>query len=341
MIGRAREAAAACAVLAGGRHLLLEGPVGSGKTTLAAEVCRRLGRETIRVDGDDRFSESRLAGWFDPPLVLRLGYRDESFVAGPLVRALREGRVLFLNELNRLPESAQNLLLPALDEGLIQVPHLGPVTAAPGFQVVATQNPAEYVATGHLSEALRDRFEHLVVDYQSAAEEEDIVAAATGCADAGLVRAAVRVVRGTRVHPLVRRGASVRGAIALVDLAAARGEGAPLSAALRAVAETALANRVELRDADAVLGDVLDELVELVVVRGADPDEEAAALWGDRDARGRGPAREAERERSRPGSDEAGMLAPGPAGLHDRGPPRAGGAAARGPRGPGRLEARR
>ena len=74
MIGREQELAAACAVLTTGRHLLLEGPVGSGKTTLAAEACRRLGRETIRVDGDDRFTECRLAGWFDPPLVLRLGY---------------------------------------------------------------------------------------------------------------------------------------------------------------------------------------------------------------------------------------------------------------------------
>ena len=120
------------------------------------------GRRTIRVDGDDRFSESRLAGWFDPPLVLRLGYGKDAFVAGPLVRAMREGSVLFLNELNRLPEAAQNLLLPALDEGLVEVPHLGEVRAAEGFQVVATQNPAEYVATGHLSEALRDRFEHLV-----------------------------------------------------------------------------------------------------------------------------------------------------------------------------------
>ena len=80
---------------------------------------------------------------------------------------------------------------------------------------------------GHLSEALRDRFEHLVVDYQTAAEEEPIVAAATGCADAALVRAAVRVVRGTRLHPRVRRGASVRGAIAMVELAAAREGAAP------------------------------------------------------------------------------------------------------------------
>ena len=138
----------------------------------------------MRVDGDDRFTESRLAGWFDPPLVLRLGYHEEAFVSGPLLRAMREGRVLFLNELNRLPEAAQNLLLPALDEGVVQVPHLGEVRAVEGFQVVATQNPAEYVATGHLSEAIRDRFEHLELGYQSAAEEEPIVTAATGCRDA-------------------------------------------------------------------------------------------------------------------------------------------------------------
>ena len=185
MIGREQELAAACAVLDGGMHLLLEGPVGSGKTTLAAEACRRLGRQTIRIDGDDRFTESRLAGWFDPPLVLRLGYGEDAFVPGPLVLAMREGRVLFLNELNRLPEAAQNLLLPALDEGVVQVPHLGEVRAADGFQVVATQNPAEYVATGHLSEALRDRFEHLVVDYQTAAEEEAIVAAGDGVRGCG------------------------------------------------------------------------------------------------------------------------------------------------------------
>jgi MoxR-like ATPase/Mg-chelatase subunit ChlD len=285
VVGRERELATALAGLADGRHLLLEGPVGSGKTTVALAVCGHLHRETVRVDGDDRFTEGRLAGWFDPPLVLARGYVAAAFVAGPLVRAMREGRVLFLNELNRLPETAQNLLLPALDEGVLHVPHLGRVRAAEGFQVVATQNPAEYVATGHLSEALRDRFEHLELGYQSAAEEEAIVAAATGCDDPALVQSAVRLARASRLHPRVRRGASVRGAIAIVELAAGMGAaagrgagpGAADAAGLRRAAEAALATRVELRDAVGGFGAVLEELLRLVVERGEDPDELIAA----------------------------------------------------------------
>jgi len=270
VVGRERELATALAVLGGGRHLLLEGPVGSGKTTVALAVCGRLGRETVRVDGDDGASENRLAGWFDPPVALELGYSAASFVPGPLVRAMRGGRILFLNELNRLPEAAQNLLLPALDEGLILVPHLGPVRAARGFQVVATQNPAEYVATGHLSEALRDRFERLALPYQSAAEEEAIVAAVARCDDAALVRTAVRLARATRLHPGVTRGASVRGAIAMVVLA--RSFGGDGREALRRAAEAALSTRVGLRDRHARMDDVLDECFRLVVENGEDPD---------------------------------------------------------------------
>ncbi len=279
IVGRERELATALAVLGAGRHLLLEGPVGVGKTTVALAVCAHLGRDTVRVDGDDRYSESKLTGWFDPPLVLQQGYREESFFPGPLVAAMREGRVLFINELNRMPESVQNVLLPALDERLLQVPHIGEVRAADGFQVVATQNPVEYVATGHLSEALRDRFEHLALAYQSAEEEQDIVVTETGCDDAGLVRTAVRLTRATRLHPRFRKGASVRAAIAIVAIAERLrndGPGAcgPVSReTLRRAAEAALTTRVDLRDdIDADLSTALDELFELVVDRGEDPD---------------------------------------------------------------------
>jgi len=279
IVGREAELAMALTVLGAGRHLLLEGPVGVGKTTVALAVCSHLGRDTVRVDGDERYSESKLTGWFDPPLVLRQGYREESFFPGPLVEAMREGRVLFINELNRMPESVQNVLLRALDERLLQVPHIGEVRAAEGFQVVATQNPVGYVASGHLSEALRDSFEHLALAYQPAAEESAIVVAETGCDDAALVRTAVRLTRATRLHPRFRQGASVRGAIATVAIAerlwSAAGDvcGSVSRETLRRAAEAALTTRVDLRDdIDADFATALDELFELVVDRGEDPD---------------------------------------------------------------------
>ncbi len=280
IVGRERELAMALAVLGAGRHLLLEGPVGVGKTTVALAVCGHLGRETLRVDGDDRYSESKLTGWFDPPLVLKQGYGEASFFPGPLVEAMREGRVLFINELNRMPETVQNVLLPALDERLIQVPHIGEVCAADGFQVVATQNPVEYVATGHLSEALRDRFEHLALDYQPADQEAAIVAAETGSIDATLVGTAVRLARATRRHPRFRKGASVRAAIAIVAIAERlRASSADAGdKTLRAAAEAALATRVDLRDdIDADFSTALDELFSLVVTDGQDPDVALAA----------------------------------------------------------------
>ena len=46
----------------------------------------------------------------------KAGYGEQSFFPGPLVRAMKEGSILFINELNRMPESVQNVLLPALDE---------------------------------------------------------------------------------------------------------------------------------------------------------------------------------------------------------------------------------
>ena len=275
IVGRTEELRLALAVLGAGGHLLLEGPVGVGKTTVALAVCRHLGRATVRVDGDERYTENKLTGWFDPPLVLKSGYGEDSFFPGPLVSAMREGAVLFINELNRMPESVQNVLLPALDERLLMLPRIGEVRAAEGFQVVATQNPVEYIATGHLSEALKDRFEHIPLRPQSEEEEREIVRRVTRSADEPLVRAAVSIVRQTRCHPRLRKGASVRAATAIVMLTARMdgrsvGQSGVLDCpALRRAALAALATRVELRDEEGVdptegLSAVIDEIIEIV-----------------------------------------------------------------------------
>jgi MoxR-like ATPase len=287
IVGREAELALALAVLESGHHLLLEGPVGVGKTTVALAVCDHLGRDTVRVDGDDRYSEAKLTGWFDPPLVLSTGYGEESFNAGPLVAAMRAGAVLFINELNRMPETVQNVLLPALDERRIGVPHLGEVRAAPGFQVIATQNPVEYVATGHLSEALRDRFEHLALVYQPEDEEVAIVATETGSHDAALISTAVRLARATRDHPRIRKGASVRAAIATVQIASwlrtdAGASSAIDAALLRRAAGAAFKTRIDLRDETGPGFDaVMAELVDRVVAEAADEVRAPPAEEGD------------------------------------------------------------
>ena len=258
IIGRAAETEALHACLAAGRHVLLEGPVGVGKTALAKAVCASLGRPLFRVDGDGRYTEGKLVGYFDPPSVLKSGYQPEFFVSGPLVSAMRQGGVLFINELNRMPEGVQNVLLPALDEGRVQVPSLGEVRAAEGFALVATQNPSEFVATGALSEALLDRFELVVLAYQSEEEECRIVAQDARCSPcAALVEASVALARATRHDPRVRRGASVRAALAIADIAA-RLDGDVLRAA-----RLALPTRIELLDPTATpLDAVLDDLAK-------------------------------------------------------------------------------
>jgi len=280
IIGREDELGLALAVLQTGRHLLFEGPVGVGKTTVALAVCRHLGRDTVRVDGDDRYSESKLTGWFDPPLVLNKGYSEETFFPGPLVQAMMEGSVLFINELNRMPEGVQNVLLPSLDERLLVVPRIGTIKASDGFQVIATQNPVEYIATGHLSEALRDRFEHVALEYQSAGDEVDIVRRESVSDNEQLMWQAVAVARTTRVHPSFKKGASVRAAIAIVTIAEQlTGAGMTLGEALRRAAVAALTTRTELRDElGADFGSALEEIVSGVEEMG--PEQLAAAADG-------------------------------------------------------------
>ena len=256
IVGRRTELRMVGACLRAGRNVLLEGPVGVGKTALARSVAAGLDRGFVRVDGDGRYTEAKLTGHFDPPGVLENGYLPELFIPGPLVEAMRAGAVLFINELNRMPEGVQNVLLPALDEGLVHVPHLGTVRAADGFSVIATQNPAEFVATGHLSEALLDRFELVELGYQPAAEEREIVLAhSRSQPSAGIIEQAVALVRGTRDDPRIRRGASVRAAIAIADLAVA------LDGDIHAASKLALPTRIELTDPeqhgfDSVLADL-------------------------------------------------------------------------------------
>lgn len=278
IIGRETELRKALAAVKAGKHVLIEGPVGVGKTVIAEAVARYLGKSIHRVDGDERYTEQKLTGWFDPPLVIRNGYSKDAFIGGPLALAMDAGGVLFINELNRMPEGVQNVLLPAMDEGKIDVPKIGTITASNGFLVISTQNPREFIATSLLSEALRDRFELLTLDYQSENDEIAIVQTRTGISDLQLIGSVVRLVRATRDNPDIRRGASARAAMSICVLALQMGpDGGTF---IREAAHMALPTRIELKDdATRPIHEIIDELVNKNSANKTSNGAEKAFSW--------------------------------------------------------------
>ena len=241
VIGRQQELMIIQSCIELGRNLLLEGPVGVGKTFIAEQASLRANLSFFRIDGDPQLSAEKLVGYFDPPMVIAHGYQQQYFIEGALLEAMKKGGILFINELNRVNKGLQNLLLSVLDEKKLFVPRMGWQKAKPGFCVIATQNPSEYIGTKQLSEALRDRFEHLVITHQSYDEELSILSSLSG--DTNLCHKSLRLVRATRDDPRFLRGASIRAAQAIVMLHKKIQD-------FSLCAKIALSNRVKLVDPD-------------------------------------------------------------------------------------------
>jgi magnesium chelatase subunit D len=266
VIGLRREAEILTVALQAGCHTVLDGPPGTGKSTLLRAIAAASGRGVQFVEGNAELTPARLIGHHDPALVLDGGYTPQAWTDGPLTTAMRAGELLYLEELNRIPEETLNVLITAMAEREIAIPRVGHVSATPGFVLVAAMNPFDAVGTARVSQAIADRMCRISIGYLDAAQERDVVTAQTGVAGPG-VDIAVAIARGSRMNAAVRLGSSVRGAIDMVRLAdglAAARRAAPLDrqllldAAIAAMSGRIRVHEDQARSAEEVITELLD-----------------------------------------------------------------------------------
>ena len=156
-----------------GLFVLIIGPKGTGKTTLVRRFASQVKKDLDSVNFSLRTRESHLVG----SRTLEEG--QINFVEGVLVKSMKAGSILYLDELNaaeadvllRLDEALDDRRQLVLKEAEGQV-----VKATNDWFVVATINPLSHVGTKELPPQLLSRFPvRMRLEYPPEAVELEIV----------------------------------------------------------------------------------------------------------------------------------------------------------------------
>ena len=163
----------AVASLVTDRALLLVGVPGTAKTWVSEHLAAAIsGDSTLLVQGTAGMSEDSLRYGWNYARLLSEGPSEAALVPSPVMTGMREGKLVRIEELTRVPSDVQDALITVLSEKILPIPELGRETQARrGFNVIATANDRDR-GVNELSSALRRRFNTVVMPLPATLEEE-------------------------------------------------------------------------------------------------------------------------------------------------------------------------
>jgi MoxR-like ATPase len=172
------------------KPLILEGPAGSGKTQLAVSVAQAAGTHIERLQCYEGITDKQAIGEFDQGLqklymefakeqglswheIVRTLKGRDFFRPGPLMRALECERpcVLLIDELDKVPEAIEAMLLEPLSAYQLSIPEFGTVNAKSIPFVAITSNEER-----RLGDPIRRRSLYIRVEHPTPEREAEIIA---------------------------------------------------------------------------------------------------------------------------------------------------------------------
>lgn len=252
ILGQERTKLELKSALLADRHVIIVGPPGVGKTTLAKNVAKLLpemtvkdcefncpensdcpkckgSKKTKKIKGEQRFvriqgspdlTAEDLLGDIDPIKALKFGPLSlEAFTPGKIFKA--NNGILFFDELNRCPEKLQNALLQVLSEGIVTIGSYD-VDFRADFILIATMNP-EDTSTERISDVLIDRFDIVYMSYPENLKIEKEIVSLKGRKIAEfpekLLELFIEFIRNLRENDKLEKKPSVRASIGLYERA--------------------------------------------------------------------------------------------------------------------------
>lgn len=172
-IGNRRLMEIAVATLTTDRALLLYGLPGTAKSWVSEHLSAAIsGDSTYIVQGTAGTGEEAIRYGWNYALLLSKGPVPEAIVETPVLKAMKEGRIVRIEELTRVSSDVQDTLITILSEKMLPIPEINmQVRANRGFNVIATANNRDK-GVNELSSALKRRFNTVILPVPESIEEE-------------------------------------------------------------------------------------------------------------------------------------------------------------------------